>query len=112
MNSQKQFKLFQARTAFERQATYVRTELQVSTRTCHLQPVLEFLEWLVRDMADLAGMTTEVKSHAQALAVLCGQVASRSQQIALQQMLVAKAEPAKRAAKQPKRAKPRLWVVK
>jgi hypothetical protein len=81
MPPQKQFKLFQARQAFERQAAYVQKELSVCTRTDHLQPVLEFLEWLVRDMADLAGVTAEVKAAAREQAIIRAQVATRTQQL-------------------------------
>jgi len=102
MTPQKQHKLFLAKQAFERQATYLRTELRVCDRTDHLQPVLDFLEWLVRDMADLAGTTLEVKAYAQAQSVLRGQVASRAQELTLQR-IVGRPQPA---------ARPKLRLVK
>jgi hypothetical protein len=103
MNSQKQFKLMQARQAFDRQAAYVRGELTVCTRTEHLQPVLEFLEWLVRDMADLAGVTAEVTVYAKEQASIRAQVANRTHQ------LFAARSP---VARKPVAARPKLRLVK
>lgn len=76
MTSQKAHKLFQAKQAFARQVEWVRTELKHTGRTDHLFPALEFLEWLVRDMTELAGITIEVQAHARELVELRHRVAN------------------------------------
>lgn len=67
MSPQKQHKLFMARQAFARQVEWVRTELRRADGIDHIMPALEFAEWLVRDMTDLAGITLEVQAHAREL---------------------------------------------
>jgi len=78
MTNAKRFKLMQAQQAFARQVEYVRAELLVCTRTGHLEPVLDFLEWLVRDMAELAGVTAEVQAYAKEHAAVRSQVHRRT----------------------------------
>lgn len=102
MTSQKQFKLMLAKQAFDRQVAYVRGELTVCTRTEHLMPVLDFLEWLVRDMADLAGVTAEVTAYAKEQAAIREQVATRTRQLFA----------ARSPLRKPAPARPQLRVVK
>lgn len=102
MTPAKQLKLFQDRQAFDRNAAFIRRELEVSDRVDHLQPVLEFLEWLARDMAEVAGVTVEVQAFARAFASLRAQVANRALELY-----------AKRAKPQPKKpVRPQLRLVK
>lgn len=78
MNAQKSYKMFQARQAFARNVDYIRAELKTSTRTDHLQPAIELLEWLARDMAELAGVTGEVQACAREYNTIRTQVAEHA----------------------------------
>lgn len=99
MTSQKQRKLFLAKQAFERQISYVRRELAAGTRSVHLHPVLDFLEYLVRDMADIAGVTNEVTSYAKELA-------------SMHALVITRKHPAPQRAPQRAKGPPKLRLVK
>lgn len=79
MNAQKAYKLQLARNHFARQVEFVRLHVAQSTEPSMLLPALEFLEWLVRDMTDLAGLTVEVQEHARELVHLRTLVAGHYQ---------------------------------